>query len=490
MVTAGARFSADFGESSRLYLEGSFDGRQYVDPVDDFGFDGIRWERAPSWAGSEISARRSTPSLWRRHSAEFRGSRFSDVVAPDYGGQLRWTPQPGTVVRAQAGRTLEETTLPGVSSYLRTTASLNVSQLVRDDLRLYGGASAAMLDFQDAGREDQIVSAWLGVRKYVAPRVFIGAEAAYQERESNEPTNDFTENRIMVRAGVESGPAYDEAALAAAPAFAMPSVYLGLRGGVSSLVSMLDGPRQHGQDGSLTADFGDLGWTGTLLAASVPSSAAGISVSRLMAGSARRTGITVGCQAAGCSRSSRRENYGVSGLLGRVLTGGNLVYGTAGPRWAKFKTITRHRDRPSEMSGPNSASSMVSERAPRHRSASPYRWSTSTRRMMILPSEPDSAGPTVSPIPKAGPCWGSATTSTLPGRNRAAPPMRDYGGFYWGLQAGHGMLASFTTGDRQEEGDPPTAERAERRLRRHRLHDWRACGLELSVRPLRPRRRA
>jgi opacity protein-like surface antigen len=457
MVTTGARFSADFGPASRIYAEGSFDGRQYVRAVDDFGFDrnsfGARailgWQR-------EFGPTLDTGFYGGVILQRFDDDRFSDVLAPDYGGLLRWRPLPGTVVRAQAARSLEETTLPGVSSYLRTTASLNVSQLVRDDLRLYGGASAAMLDFQDAGREDQIVSAWLGVRRYVAPRVFIGAEAAYQERESNEPTNDYTENRIMVRAGVESGPAFDEAGLAAAPAFGIPSVYLGVRGGVSSLASMLDGPRQHGQDGSLTADFGDFGWGGNVFAG------VGTELSRWYIGLEADGGI--GPSDWDHSRLpggrvfsvERRENYGVSGLLGRILAGNNLVYGRAGPRWAVFKT---HYATPGQTLG-DERTELGFEYGIGLRAPASQRLAVSVDYVHAAFDDftfgTGQRGPDRIANTESRAMLGLSYQLNPGAAATELPPMRDYGGFYWGLQAGHGMLASLTTGDRQEEGDPPT----------------------------------
>ena len=188
MVTSGVRLTHDLGDNKHVYVEGLYDGRQYLNSPDDNGFyrnsQGFRgivgWQQK---FGSSVDADLYAGVIYQN----FVDKSFSNVVAPDFGGSLKWRPAEGTLITARSGRTLDETTFYGSSSYLRTYASLTIEQLVRDDLRIYAGASVADLDYQSSSRNDKLTSAWLGIRKYVTPRIFLGLEASYQERELEHP---------------------------------------------------------------------------------------------------------------------------------------------------------------------------------------------------------------------------------------------------------------------------------------------------------------
>ncbi len=455
MVTSGVRLTHDLGDNKHVYIESLFDGRFYDHTPDDNtfkrdsnGFRGIvGWQQK---FGTSLDADIYGGIIYQH----FADGRFSDVVAPDFGGSLKWRPAEGTVITARGGRSVEETTLFGSSSYLRTYASLTIQQLVRGDLSIYAGASLSDLNYQDSSRDDKLTSAWLGIRKYVTPRIYVGLEASYQERDSNIPADDYTESRIMARFGVQTDKAFEAGQLGdTAPG--PVDFYVGARAGVSHLGTMLDGPRENGT-GSLTADFGNFGVAGNIAAG------VGVDVARWYMGLEADAGLASlrwdhsRLPGGRVFSVSRHEDYGLSMLVGRRLAGGTLLYARAGPRLANFETryassMNAARRNETELGfqfgvgvqAPVSDSMTVTMEYV-HAVYGDYPMGVGMKNV------PDRFANTESDV-RLGIAYHFNGIS-----RRDDPPVRsDFSGAYWGLQAGHGAIASHTTGDRQPEGTPP-----------------------------------
>ena len=453
MGTLGARWTHRNDDTTSIYAEGTFDVREY----DTSNFRDSRGVRANLGMQTKFGDTVDLELFAGLILQDFDNASFDDVVAANYGGDLSWRPIPGTSVTLKAQRTLEETTLADTSSYLRTAVSLQVQQIIRSDFRVYGGASAAMLDFQGTSREDQLTNAWLGFRKYVSPKVFVGAEAAYEERELNFALNDYTETRIMGRIGIETEDAFGEEELANAPGVDNTDIYLGVRGGVTSLMTLLDGERQPGQGGRLTADFGSFGLTGDIVGG------IGVDIARWYVGLEGDASLSDARWdhsrlPGGRVFSVRREElFGGAVLAGRRLDSGALAYGRAGVRASTFDT--RYASEGS--SSAETASRLgfeygVGTRVPvsDHFSIGMEYVHAVFNDYLMAPGngEPDAFGNSES-MARISAAW---HFNPIP-RNNDAVTSRDFAGSYWGLQVGHGSLSSFTTGERQEEGVPPTA---------------------------------
>lgn len=462
MATAGARWTHRQDDTTSIYAEGTADVRNYdsdsyvlnnvtLPDRDSAGFRGnLGWQKKFS---ETVDVELYAGLIFQT----FEHAGFDDVVAANYGGDLSWRPLPGTSVTINAQRTLEETTLADTSSYLRTAVSLQVRQLIREDFSVYGGASAAMLDFQGTSREDQLTNAWLGFRKYVSPKLFVGAEAAYEERESNLALNDYTEARIMGRIGIETEDAFSEEELANAPGVDNTDIYLGVRGGVTSLMTLLDGERQPGQSGRLTADFGSFGLTGDIFGG------IGVDIARWYVGLEADASLSDArwdhsrLPGGRVFSVRREESFGGALLAGRRLDSGALAYGRAGVRGSTFDT--RYASAGSSSAETETRLGFeygVGTRVPvsDHFSIGMEYVHAVFDDYLMAPGngEPDAFGNSESTA-RISAAW---HFNPIPRSADAATP-RDFGGTYWGLQVGHGGLSSFTTGDRQAEGVPPTA---------------------------------
>ena len=334
MATIGGRWTHQQDDATAIYAEGTFDIREY-DSSNFRDSQGVRanlgWQKK---FGDTVDLELYAGLIFQ----DFDNAAFDDVIAANYGGDLSWRPMPGTSVTINGQRTLEETTLADTSSYLSTAVSLQVQQLIRDDFRVYTGASAAMLDFQGTSREDQLTNAWIGFRKYVHPKIFFGGEMSYEERESNFALNDYTESRIMARIGIDSDDAFTEEELASAPGIDSTDLYIGVRGGVTSLMTLLDGERQPGRGGRLTADFGDFGLTGDIVGG------IGVDIARWYVGLEADASLSDArwdhsrLPGGRVFSVRREESYGGAVLAGRRLDSGALAYGRAGVSASTFDT--------------------------------------------------------------------------------------------------------------------------------------------------------
>lgn len=454
MMTFGARYTHPLAEGTRIFAEGTLDWRNYRQSRDDNGYarDSLGG-RANVGLQQDVGKNARAEVYGGFLYQNYRDARFDAVVAPDFGGRYTWQSN-GTSVEARLDRTLEETTLAGISSYLQTTASLNVSQDLQNRIRLYGGASLADLNFQNSARSDQLTNLWIGARKYLTPRFYVGAEAGFEERDSSDPTEDYTATRIMARVGIDSGRAFDPTK-AANLGEAATGFYVGAGGSLDHVGTMLDGPRQE-TNGSLTTDFGKVGAGGRLLAGW------GADVNRTYFGVEGDVGLSEAewnhARKPGGRVFSVRQNddFGFSLLGGRRVGGGTLVYGRAGIRSTRFDT---------EYATAGASDSWSDRRTGFEYGLgvrTPITPNLALSLEYVQDRYPDyTAGVGKNPPDRFANVVNSARFDLtyhfggIPGAVAPKPATADFSGAYWGVQAGLGTLDSKTQGDRQPEGAPP-----------------------------------
>ena len=448
MVTTGARLTHQRSESTSVYAEGTLDFRDY-----DFDNLFLRPDRdsrgvraALGWQeylGDVVDLELYGGVIYQTFDSEL----FDDVVAADYGGDLSWQPMLGTSISIRAQRRLEETTLFDTSSYLATSVSLQFEQIIKDDFRIYSGVAASMFEFQGTAREDQLTNAWIGFRKYVTPTVFIGGEAAYEERESNTPVNDYAEARIMARIGIERDDTLIDENISVTCGIDNAELYFGTRGGVTSLMTLLDGERQPGQNGNLTTDFGDFGLTGDLVGG------LGLDIDRWYVGLEAEAGLSDArwdhsrLPGGRVFSVKREESFGGAFLAGRRLCSSALVYGRAGVRASTFDT--QYASAGSSTLDTDSRFGLeygIGTRVP----VSDH-FSIGMEYVHAVLDDYSMGPGNGTPDAFAN----SESTARISGTYHFNAPRRsyavvaqDFSGAYWGLQIGHGGLSSLTNGNR------------------------------------------
>jgi opacity protein-like surface antigen len=348
VMTLGARFGHWMDDNNELFGMFTYDNRHYFLPVDNYGFqkssDGVRFDaglhhRIDSTLDSEVYG-----GVIYQH---YDDPLFAPILVPDFGGRVKWTGLANTTMVAELERTIQETDLGAtspyvwdVSGYVQTALNFDIVHWIRPNLRVNASASYYLDEFYgySVSRTDQVQSYGLGVRDYLTPLFYVGADLTRTTRDSTDLSESYIDTRAMIRAGLVQEPAYKPAD------FQEPDVtkdfqgrfYAGVKGGVANVATMLQGSR--GSGGNLQADFGDEGWAGGGLAGY------GLYMGDwylAVEGELDKTGGGWTHQHIPSNRIfsvSSDYSYGFSGTIGRSFNGGTMLYAKGGLVFTDFLT--------------------------------------------------------------------------------------------------------------------------------------------------------
>lgn len=342
-VEVGTRVGYQMNATWEPFVQAYLDRRDYDSPVDDFGYRrdskgyrvavGVRGNAGPALQGEVYAG-------YIRQ--DYSDGALRDVSVPDMGMRLSWQPASGTRVRSFIDRTVEETTLPGASSYLSTVMGVSADHALRSDLLADAHLYYTENDYKGGNRTDHLTDSGMGLKYFFAPNLFVGTDYSFIERLSTSATGGFTENRIMIRFGAQLSPAYKGDPSSAAPATAdrgPGGFYTGVQAGNGTLATALEGDRG---SGSLTADFGDNGWQGGAFLGY------GVMLKRIYLGvefDGENGAQTWSHDGDGGTRNysvRKRDSYEAAVRLGYELENQALLYGRFGIVTTRFETPYLH----------------------------------------------------------------------------------------------------------------------------------------------------
>lgn len=260
--------------SPRYEIFGQFatDGREYDKLITGQAFSrdsdgyraaaGLKFTLLPQRLAGELFA----GAMRQRY--DYNG--FSDLSKPYFGALAVWKPTSLTTATGFIDRSLEETTVfsDGVyaSGSVDTTYGFEVERRLTSKLSVSGRAAYTRSDFQNFDRVDKIIDAGAGLRYYVMPAVYVGADLRVIDRDANDPAAQYSRNQVMVSVGYTPARNRDYAIIpereAGAPAApraqrVYSGFYLGAQLGHGGLTTASFGPR--GGGGSDSADMGGFG---------------------------------------------------------------------------------------------------------------------------------------------------------------------------------------------------------------------------------------
>ncbi len=456
---AGARVSYRSSSNVQPFAQAYWVIRDYDSALDDFGYRrSSTGFRVAAGLSVKLTAALDGEIYGGAFAQDYDDARFSEVTEPDFGARLNWRPAPGTQLRVSLDRSIEETTLPGSPGYLRTAAGATVEQMVRPDLSLSGHFYYSANEYLEINRIDYVSDAGLSAKYYFLPRFYVGTGYTFLHRISNAASADFNENRVWIRLGAQLAPAYSSGF----KKFTQPNedsslsgFFVGLLAGNGTLTTALDGPP--GAGGSLTADFGNNGWQGDVVAGY------GVVIRRIYLG--LEAGAAMGSQhwlynGTGGTRIygvRKLDSYELAARFGYELDNNILLYGRFGGVAAQFATPYQqnmHYVRPAGYQRGLRIGGGVEFPLWRNLFGRVEYTHTSYADYDVMPAQTADNFANDENLVRFGAIYhlGAAT--------KAAPPAKaDFGGLYAGLQAGFGTLISRNAGDR----NPPqtlTAQRA------------------------------
>lgn len=339
--SVGARAGYALGPGRQIFVQGASDSRRYDEYLDD----NLQHRDSDGYNAAVGLAFRSGTTLSGEVLAGYLSQDYDDPVLKDVssfdiGALINWRASPSTVVEGSLDRTVEETTLLDASGYLYTSGGGRVSHRARRDLILGADATVSRRDYQGIDRYDDIIEAGLAANWYFRPNVFLGMDYRFTEQNSSLSAYDYDENRIFLRLGARSQPAFGDQA--AGPDTGNPDnsapdgLYVGIQGTHNDLVTELAGPR--GSGGTVESDNGDQGFGGGIFLGY------GTNFGRWYIGSelsADMTGAEYGHANGPVGRVwsvERGPSYAIEGRLGRTMADGSMVYGRAGVALSEFQT--------------------------------------------------------------------------------------------------------------------------------------------------------
>ena len=215
----------------------------------------------------------------------FDYSGFSDINKPYFGALVAWKPTSLTTATAFIDRSLEETVVNDgagtyASSTIDTTYGFEVERRLTSKLSANGRAAYTRSQFNDFDRLDKIIDAGAGLRYYVMPTVYVGADLRIVDRASSFLNAQYSRNQVLVSVGYTPARSRDysiipeqEAGAPEAPRAQglYSGFYLGAQLGHGGLTTSTFGPRDGGGNdlgemGGFGAGYGVFGGWGTELA--------------------------------------------------------------------------------------------------------------------------------------------------------------------------------------------------------------------------------
>lgn len=263
VVGVGLRLGYQVSPHVDLFTQGTYDERNYLRKVDDYGYR--RDSQGDSWvvgvaSRDTLSVRGELYAGWL--SQRYVDPRLPNISAPTVGASLLWKMAPQTTLDASVGRSVQETTLPGASSYVDTTVGLHISRNISSRFSARAGVDVTRSDFRGIGRRDDLYSGNFGV-SYRLHRYW-QLDASYQllQRHSNIPDAEYYRNEIYLGVRMDGGAgAFARDALSAGTTdwtAAVNGLYAGVAAGYGNVDTRVTGMR--GEHGTYRGDFAGSGY--------------------------------------------------------------------------------------------------------------------------------------------------------------------------------------------------------------------------------------
>lgn len=261
---------------------------------------------------------------------DYDNPAFRSVNTFDVGAEFTWRTSDRTRVTGTVSREIRETTVTGASSAVSTLAGARVNHWIAPDLSAFGYAYMSQEDYQNVARIDYLTELGFGLRHYLTPNVFVGAQYGFEYRNSDVAAADYTSHEFLLSLGADLDPAWKgDPALAS---FEAGGFYVGVQAAHGAVLTPVTGSR--GNNGSLSAEFGGNGAAGGLFAGYR------LMVDNFMLGLEAEgdIGETEWSHNGNRTFSIRRENsFGASALFGFETVNDVLLYARAGVASTEFE---------------------------------------------------------------------------------------------------------------------------------------------------------
>ena len=220
----GVRMARKTPGGTELFVQGTYDVRDYKVNKDQNGYrrssDGYQ---AAAGIKRALGKRGDIQAYAGILSHDFDDSRFDRVFKPDFAAELTLFPAKGYRFTAELDRSLYETTQAGSSAILDTSLNARLEHSFSGKLLGHVLLGYEKSDFLDIDREDDLLTAGLGLKYFLTRQLYLAADYRMLRRDSNDRTlsgplssdsYDFERNRFSLSLGIQPYPFLGSSALA------------------------------------------------------------------------------------------------------------------------------------------------------------------------------------------------------------------------------------------------------------------------------------
>lgn len=137
-------------------------------------------------------------------SQDYDAASLKTVSGLAIGTSLTWNASPLTTAKGFITRTVEESTIANASGFFATTIGVSIDHELRRNVLLDGSASATRDEYKGIIREDDTIRLGLGATYMMNRNFYLSARYERDDKDASSATNDYTDNRFLVRLLVQN----------------------------------------------------------------------------------------------------------------------------------------------------------------------------------------------------------------------------------------------------------------------------------------------
>jgi hypothetical protein len=193
------RVSYELTPTEDVYVQSSYNNRQY----DHADFLDHVYRNSDGWnvyggLRADVTGKLFGDIYAGYMEQNYKSSYYKDFSGVGFGLDGFWNVTTLDTITLNVGRDVEETIVPGSSSYIETRVHLNWDHELLRNLLLTTEAGYDYDDFQGISRHDDVYLAGGGLKYLINSHFNVYANYDFVDRDSNDDIDSYKENRFLV----------------------------------------------------------------------------------------------------------------------------------------------------------------------------------------------------------------------------------------------------------------------------------------------------
>lgn len=183
----------NLGPKTRLLIEPSISEVDYTNPASNQDNTKRKILAGVTW---DATAKTSGTVKVGKYDTSYDNLPDTDGLAIN--ANVIWKPKTYSKVTLRASNDSYDSSIGGASSYDAAIIGVDWEHDLSDITQLQAGAEYESDDYSGASREDDFVSAYVGLSRAVTRNITVGARYEFETRDSSIPLNDYDDNTFLI----------------------------------------------------------------------------------------------------------------------------------------------------------------------------------------------------------------------------------------------------------------------------------------------------